>query len=99
MTLLAVASIVLVLDGQLVLRRGQTPPPGRIVSVTTEGVAVEDDAGVRTLVGWDRVRSITGEFEQQGRTFRNRRSGLASAGSHGARRHRRRGAPAGRVGP
>lgn len=69
MTLLAVASIVLVLDGQLVLRRGQTPPPGRIVSVTTEGVAVEDDAGVRTLVGWDRVRSINGEFEQQGRAF------------------------------
>ena len=71
MTLLALASIVLVLDGQLVLRRGQTPPPGRIISVSTEGVAVEDDAGVRTLVGWDRVRSISGEFEEQWAAFQH----------------------------
>ncbi|MCC6661187.1 MAG: hypothetical protein IT437_09910 [Phycisphaerales bacterium] len=62
------AALTLLLPAQVELRGGEAPPPGRVVSVTAAGVMMTADpesaAGPApgVIIGWDRVRSVGGDF-------------------------------------
>ncbi|HRQ73054.1 MAG TPA: hypothetical protein PLU35_08510, partial [Phycisphaerales bacterium] len=45
----------------LTLRGRETPPPGAIVAVSSDGVAVRDGGATPVVVPWDRVLSVRGE--------------------------------------
>jgi len=56
-------------EGRVTLRRGEAPPPGVVIGVDLEGVTIEDGAENRAVVGWHRVRSVSGEFAEAAEAF------------------------------
>lgn len=59
---------------QVEMRGGEAAPAGAIVNVSLEGVRIRGPEG-ETVVGWDRVRAVRGEWEAEAETY----AGLADA--------------------
>ncbi|VAX42422.1 hypothetical protein MNBD_PLANCTO03-1157 [hydrothermal vent metagenome] len=56
-------------ENTLTLRGGATPPAGEVVACSIEGVVVESPVTGRVIVGWERVRSVSGEHAEEAEAF------------------------------
>lgn len=58
------AALLAIADSSVTLRAGESAPRGRITTIDTSGITIEDGpagAARRSLIGWDRVRAVSGE--------------------------------------
>ena len=69
------AAAAVLLPAQLELRGGEAAPPGRVLRVDASGAVLTAEASAITnpapsvVIGWDRVRSVGGEFEAAAAPF------------------------------
>ena len=56
-------------QSSLELRGGAAPPPGSIVRCTAEGVVLVSSLTGEITIGWDRVRSVSGEHAEAASEF------------------------------
>ncbi len=56
-------------ESALTLRGGATPPDGEVIECSVEGVTVTSPVIGSVIVGWDRVRSVSGEHADEAGAF------------------------------
>ncbi len=54
---------------ELTLRDGSAPPEGRVASCSIEGVVVASPVTGELIVGWERVRTVSGEHGAEAGAF------------------------------
>lgn len=56
-------------ESTLTLRGGATPPVGEVVACSIEGVIIASPVTGQVIVGWDRVRSVSGKHADEAGAF------------------------------
>jgi hypothetical protein len=66
---LALAAAAAAAQSELTLRDGSAPPEGRVASCSIEGVVVASPVTGELIVGWERVRTVSGEHGAEAGAF------------------------------
>lgn len=65
----AVAAALTGTIGQVSLRGTEPAPAGVVIAVTADGVTVRGEATGDTMIGWDRIREVGGDFADDAQPF------------------------------